>query len=564
MKILISKTLYQSIQPNKQSKEHAGFLCGVSYNEDFLVSGCLKNYYKSTQLECNQVIKNLERFLPGGINILGTFSGSQDDFINDDDLKFHVKHQSNDEGEVEVYALDASFEKQLELVITEDKVAAKSFTNQFISFTLNFTITALVDAESGNPKVFPKLPILKQDTAFYMAESKTILNSNCQDKNKLSRTVGEVFGCKNGIEAEVVEATQAKDVIAPYLRNSLVEKSYYSSSRMSLTPTCFISKNSTFKQLISAFHEVMTRQETVLSETEGLVSRIEAHKLATPRLYNFLLPGWSHPVVVCLPQNKSDEQLVEFRKNVLHQVFMQVERPTFRRSMALMSEGERGAGDNVGGDDVVYQLVCPHVGLDETRFKGCEIAYVKGEYTYHHYKQDGVDDTGWGCAYRSLQTIVSWAKYHGYCSKPVPTLKRIQEVLVRMGDKPKRFIGSNSWIGSIEVQRVLEDYAGMSSKIVNLSSGPDIAERARQILMHFRTEGTPIMIGGGVLAHTIIGVAFNTMTGNSQFVVLDPHYPGKEDLKIVQSKGWCNWKKPNFWDSNTFYNLCLPLSGSLV
>jgi hypothetical protein len=32
---------------------------------------------------------------------------------------------------------------------------------------------------------------------------------------------------------------------------------------------------------------------------------------------------------------------------------------------------------------------------------------VKGDYLYYHYLQDGVNDNGWGCAYRSLQTLIS-------------------------------------------------------------------------------------------------------------------------------------------------------------
>jgi hypothetical protein len=42
---------------------------------------------------------------------------------------------------------------------------------------------------------------------------------------------------------------------------------------------------------------------------------------------------------------------------------------------------------------------------------GGEVSVVQGTYSYHHYRQDRVDDSGWGCAYRSLQTIVSWFKY---------------------------------------------------------------------------------------------------------------------------------------------------------
>ena len=40
-----------------------------------------------------------------------------------------------------------------------------------------------------------------------------------------------------------------------------------------------------------------------------------------------------------------------------------------------------------------------------------EVSAVQGIYSYHHYRQDCIDDSGWGCAYRSLQTIVSWFKY---------------------------------------------------------------------------------------------------------------------------------------------------------
>lgn len=38
----------------------------------------------------------------------------------------------------------------------------------------------------------------------------------------------------------------------------------------------------------------------------------------------------------------------------------------------------------------------------------CQISLVNGLYAYHHYMQNEFDDSGWGCAYRSLQTIVSW------------------------------------------------------------------------------------------------------------------------------------------------------------
>ena len=43
-------------------------------------------------------------------------------------------------------------------------------------------------------------------------------------------------------------------------------------------------------------------------------------------------------------------------------------------------------------------------------------------------------------------------------------------------------------------------------------------------------------IGGGVLAHTIIGVDFNEITGDVKFLILDPHYTGSEDIKTITNK----------------------------
>lgn len=53
---------------------------------------------------------------------------------------------------------------------------------------------------------------------------------------------------------------------------------------------------------------------------------------------------------------------------------------------------------------------------------------VQGIYSYHHYMQDRMDDNGWGCAYRSLQTICSWFQQQGYVEQPVPSHKEIQQV----------------------------------------------------------------------------------------------------------------------------------------
>jgi hypothetical protein len=76
---------------------------------------------------------------------------------------------------------------------------------------------------------------------------------------------------------------------------------------------------------------------------------------------------------------------------------------------------------------------------------------VKGDYLYYHYKHDGINDVGWGCACkfknfqlyciqkqcdnnfsldRSLQTICSWLIAKGIIDASVPSHRIIQQALV--------------------------------------------------------------------------------------------------------------------------------------
>jgi hypothetical protein len=120
------------------------------------------------------------------------------------------------------------------------------------------------------------------------------------------------------------------------------------------------------------------------------------------------------------------------------------------------------------------------------------------------------------------------------------------------------------------------------------------------------------LLGGGVLAQTILGVDWNEVTGDIKYLILDPHYTGGEDLKVIQDKvsfhkfrtlslptsvecntntilipqivlfcahilimvtynnylmilqGWCGWKSQDFWDQNSYYNLCLPQRPAMI
>ena len=63
------------------------------------------------------------------------------------------------------------------------------------------------------------------------------------------------------------------------------------------------------------------------------------------------------------------------------------------------------------------------------------VAVVSGDYQYCHYLMDGTDDRGWGCGYRTLQTILSWiinnTSDNNY-KLSIPSIQRIQEILVQV------------------------------------------------------------------------------------------------------------------------------------
>lgn len=44
-----------------------------------------------------------------------------------------------------------------------------------------------------------------------------------------------------------------------------------------------------------------------------------------------------------------------------------------------------------------------------------------------------MDDKGWGCAYRSLQTLCSWFRRQHYTAAEPPSHRAIQTALVKLG-----------------------------------------------------------------------------------------------------------------------------------
>ncbi|XP_015596976.1 ufm1-specific protease 2 isoform X2 [Cephus cinctus] len=285
-----------------------------------------------------------------------------------------------------------------------------------------------------------------------------------------------------------------------------------------------------------------------------LLERAVQHELSVHKMDSFKIPdivhfrpqNIGHLLTFIFPTN--EETALEFRRTLHDFLALPRNQPYFRNGNIVKFQGDMRKNE---------PLINPHESVPSPGIDA-KVALVDGLYAYYHYMQDNFDDNGWGCAYRSLQTIISWFRLQGYTEKSVPTHNTIQKCLVDIGDKPYDFIGSKQWIGSMEVGFVLETLLGITIKINRVSVGEEMASLGPMLESHFATQGTPIMIGGGVLAHTILGVAYNETTGDIKFLILDPHYTGVEILPTILSKGWCGWKTKDFWKKDAFYNLCLP------
>ena len=93
----------------------------------------------------------------------------------------------------------------------------------------------------------------------------------------------------------------------------------------------------------------------------------------------------------------------EFRLNLQRSFLFPTDRPLFRAGNAY---------DFADAAAKTPYLRNVHLGLSKpfpnVSTTDLSIGIVQGNYLYHHYLQDRASDDGWGCAYRSLQTIVSW------------------------------------------------------------------------------------------------------------------------------------------------------------
>ncbi|KAL1299464.1 hypothetical protein AAHE18_18G112300 [Arachis hypogaea] len=301
---------------------------------------------------------------------------------------------------------------------------------------------------------------------------------------------------------------------------------------------CYASKKLPLRHAVSRLIIPRLADQLNALQNSMLPNLLGQHPQIKP--YHFTLPHVLHPITVFyeLSFGETEMKQVEIRRSLHTRVGLPFDRPLLKIANALDFSKLKigGLGSQQKGLTLLRDV---QLGFQTVGVFGGSVSLVQGSYEYFHYLQDGFNDSGWGCAYRSLQTIISWFRLQNYSSIEVPSHREIQQSLVVIGDKDSSFVGTRDWIGAMELTFVLDKLLGVTCKVINVRSGVELPEKCRELALHFETQGTPIMVGSGVLASTLLGVDYNEASGDCAFLILDPYYTGTDDLKKIVNGGWC-------------------------
>lgn len=68
----------------------------------------------------------------------------------------------------------------------------------------------------------------------------------------------------------------------------------------------------------------------------------------------------------------------------------------------------------------------------------------------------------------------------------------------------------------MEGMYLLQEYLQVECKMMYCQDCTDMASQAPEMLQHLESEGTPIMMGAGMYAYTLVGLCFDQLTGEAR------------------------------------------------
>ncbi|KAL4149101.1 hypothetical protein QTP88_003117 [Uroleucon formosanum] len=548
--VIICKDVLQALEKSGLSKIDEFVLLGVNINEENLFKTYVIGYMDSSF--------NVEDNCPHNLTTCG-LAGSSDlienvqEYLNNDQFNENYSLYLNMVGsEIKLWEV-----KKIDNAIQSEKLEFQVQIKEELNKNLLYFRTCMkleLDRKINDFDSLYATSLLEKKIGlkplFYIKESKQYLG-----KSEEKKTIGEIKFKSNNLDYEILNISVYQNLShAPTENTDISEFPIIHQTNepfdeelicCQLDTLCVVPKRATYIQAYNLLYD------SIVKNVQSIQSFLVSNPKDLPAVHHFLPDKLCHFVTIVCSHNQIDSYS-NLRKKLHNAFHLSMDRPLFRISNAYQFDAKSPVND----DGLLTNV---HEGLSPSGIKNGIKSLVQGTYTFYHYGQGGFNDHQWGCAYRSLQTLYSWFKWQGWTNKPVPSIRDIQQILVDLGDKNKPFVGSSEWIGSMEVSFVLNAHLDVTCRIMSLRQGDTLNSVCLELSEHFDRHGTPVMIGGGVLAHTILGVDINEELGEVKFLVLDPHYTGSDNIKSIHGKGVC-WKEASFWKKDTFYNLCLPLS----
>ena len=222
------------------------------------------------------------------------------------------------------------------------------------------------------------------------------------------------------------------------------------------------------------------------------------------------------------------------------------------------------------------------------------------DYAIYHYKMEDINDVGFGCSYRNIQTILSCYSVHYDQECIIPNIRDILEYFEK---EYMRFIETNRtrslWIEPVQISKYLENYTYLVQQsgseqitkpvnikcknyiyIVNDSDTSkmlrtDIQEYIKEdsiytkstatfiltiMIDHFKNSKLPIVIDDGVYSYCIGNItgspiidsniqSFSESGNPLSLTILDPH---------TTQIGGKIYKKNIYWFINSFWMISIP------
>jgi len=174
--------------------------------------------------------------------------------------------------------------------------------------------------------------------------------------------------------------------------------------------------------------------------------------------------------------------------------------------------------------------------------ENASVVKIIGDVDYHHYRDDDIDDVGWGCAYRSLQMVMSWFVLNGFPKAFVPSIPEIQKILHDMKVMDSDFhVGCTQWIGSQEIGWVLSSQLGVQTRFDLEVNATNLQSNIGKIRSHLSIYHCPIVACGDNIALVILGIATpkkkpeNGKEVDAKLLIADPHYVRQGKINSIYS-----------------------------